>query len=61
MVDEFQKQYSALNIPFPEDKVSSQIDAQENDVKISISSYKSESDGRIAQYDIFLQYTCLIT
>lgn len=49
MVDEFQKQYSALTIPYPPDTVSSQIDAQEKEIKRDIEKFKSESNVRIAE------------
>ncbi|KAG5863936.1 hypothetical protein JTB14_009150 [Gonioctena quinquepunctata] len=50
MVDEFQKQYGALTIPFPSDTVSSQVDAQEKEIKNDIEKFKTESNARIAEY-----------
>lgn len=50
MVEEFQKQYSALNIPYPPDTVSSQLDAQEKEIKSDIDKFKIESNARIAEY-----------
>ncbi|KAJ8979850.1 hypothetical protein NQ317_006314 [Molorchus minor] len=50
MVDEFQKQYSALKISYPVDTVSAQIDALEKDVKGDVDKFKSESNSRIAEY-----------
>ncbi|CAH1155320.1 unnamed protein product [Phaedon cochleariae] len=50
MVDEFQKQYSALKIPFPADTVSSLIDAQEKEIKSDIEKFKTDSNARIAEY-----------
>lgn len=47
MVDEFQKQYTALNIPYPPDTVSGQIDAQEKEFKSDIEKFKVESNARI--------------
>lgn len=49
MVDNFQKQYGALSIPFPPDTISSQIDAQEKEIKADIEKFKSESNVRIAE------------
>ncbi|EFA01349.1 ATP synthase subunit d, mitochondrial [Tribolium castaneum] len=51
MVDEFQKQYSALKIPYPPDTVSSQVDAQEQEIKGEIEKFKRESSARISQYE----------
>ncbi|XP_030767071.1 ATP synthase subunit d, mitochondrial [Sitophilus oryzae] len=50
MVDDFQKQYTALNIPFPPDTVSKQIDAQEKEIKADIEKFKVESTARITEY-----------
>ncbi|XP_045460917.1 ATP synthase subunit d, mitochondrial-like [Harmonia axyridis] len=50
MVEEFQKQYSALKIPYPPDTVSSQIDAVEKEIKADIEAFKKESNANIAQY-----------
>lgn len=49
MVEEFQKQYSALKIPYPPDTVSTQIDALEKELKADIESFKKESDADIAK------------
>ncbi|ENN73621.1 ATP synthase subunit d, mitochondrial [Dendroctonus ponderosae] len=50
MVDEFQKKYSALSIPFPPDTVSGQLNAQEKEIQADIEKFKTESNARIAQY-----------
>ncbi|CAG9771052.1 unnamed protein product [Ceutorhynchus assimilis] len=50
MVDEFQKKYSALSIPFPPDTVSPQIDSQEKEIKAEIEKFKAESNANIAEY-----------
>ncbi|XP_065579818.1 ATP synthase subunit d, mitochondrial-like [Artemia franciscana] len=50
MVDAFKKQYEALKVPYPEDKVSSQIDAQEAEAKKEITKFIQESRGRIENY-----------
>lgn len=49
MVDTFQKQYEALNIPFPADNVSQKIGDQEQQVKAEISEFKKNSEVRIKQ------------
>lgn len=49
MVDEFQKKYSALNIPFPTENVGPQLNAQEKEIQADIEKFKTESNARIAQ------------
>lgn len=49
MVDDFQKQYAALTIPYPPDTISSQIDTQEKEIKADIQKFKAESNARIAE------------
>lgn len=49
MVDEFQKKYSALTIPYPPDTVSSQVDAYEKEIKADIEKFKVESNANIAK------------
>lgn len=51
MVDDFQKQYSALNIPYPPNPVTGQLDALEKETKADIEKFKAESNARIAEYD----------
>lgn len=55
MVDEFQKQYSALSIPYPPDTVSPQIDALEKEIKGDIEKFKTESNIRIAEYVFYIK------
>ncbi|XP_056636216.1 ATP synthase subunit d, mitochondrial [Diorhabda carinulata] len=50
MVDEFQKQYSALSIPYPPDTIKPQLDSLEKEIKSDIEKFKSESNTRIAEY-----------
>lgn len=50
MVDDFQKQYSALKVPYPPDTVKPQLDAYEQEIKSSITQFKSESNERIEGY-----------
>lgn len=49
MVDDFQKKYSSLTIPYPPDTVSNQIDAQEKEIKSEIDQFKAASNQRIEQ------------
>ncbi|KAF2900763.1 hypothetical protein ILUMI_05416 [Ignelater luminosus] len=56
MVDEFQKQYSALQIPYPPDTVSAQVDALEKEIKNDIAKFKTESNTRIEEYKKQLAY-----
>lgn len=49
MVDEFQKSYAALNIPFPPDTVKGQLDNLEKEIKSDIQQFKLESNARIEE------------
>lgn len=51
MVDNFQKQYEAVKIPFPADNVSSQVDQQKSAVAKEIEEFKAQSNGRIAKFE----------
>ncbi|XP_066987537.1 ATP synthase subunit d, mitochondrial [Macrobrachium rosenbergii] len=48
MVDEFQKQYDALKIPYPADTVSSEIDAVEKEAAAEVQGFIKASNDRIA-------------
>lgn len=50
MVDNFQKQYEALKIPYPADNVSPQVDAQAKEVDAEIQKFVTESNARIESY-----------
>ncbi|CAG9856198.1 unnamed protein product [Phyllotreta striolata] len=50
MVEEFQKQYTSINIPYPPDTVKPQLDALEKEIKQDIEKFKSESNARIEEY-----------
>ncbi|XP_055627775.1 ATP synthase subunit d, mitochondrial [Toxorhynchites rutilus septentrionalis] len=50
MVDKFQKAYEALQIPYPADTVTAQIEAQEKQVKEEIVKFIKESESRIAEH-----------
>lgn len=49
MVDAFEKQYSALQIPYPADTYSSQIDEVQKEVAVETETFIKESEGRIAK------------
>lgn len=49
MVDEFQKQYSALNIPYPPDTRKGELDALEQEINADIEKFKKESNSRIEE------------
>jgi F-type H+-transporting ATPase subunit d len=51
MVDSFQKQYESLKVAYPVDNVTSQVVAQEKEVKNEISSFVSASKGRIDKFE----------
>lgn len=48
MVDNFQKQYEAVKIPFPADTVTSQVEQQKSQVAKEIDEFKKASSDRIA-------------
>ncbi|EDS35922.1 ATP synthase D chain [Culex quinquefasciatus] len=50
MVDKFQKAYEALQIPYPADTVTAQVEAQEKQVKEEIAKFCKDSESRIADY-----------
>uniref|UniRef100_A0A6B2E5X2 ATP synthase subunit d, mitochondrial n=1 Tax=Phlebotomus kandelakii TaxID=1109342 RepID=A0A6B2E5X2_9DIPT len=50
LVDNFQKQYEALKVPYPEDTFSTEVDKQEQEVKREIAAFKQQSEERIAEY-----------
>lgn len=50
MVDTFQKNYEGIKIPYPPDNVTSQVVAQEGQVKTDIQQFKSASDSRINEH-----------
>lgn len=50
LVDNFQKQYEATKVPYPADTVSTQVDAQAQETKKEIESFKNASAQRITQF-----------
>ncbi|XP_066991399.1 ATP synthase subunit d, mitochondrial [Anabrus simplex] len=51
MVEDFQKQYDALKIPYPADKVTPEIEAQEKQTAKEIADFIKESNLRIANFE----------
>ncbi|XP_076065581.1 ATP synthase, subunit D [Oratosquilla oratoria] len=51
MVEAFQKQYEALQIPYPEDTVSASVDAVAKETVGEISNFVKASEARIAGYE----------
>lgn len=49
MVDNFQKQYEALKIPYPTDTLTAQVEAQWNEIKKAIDAFVRESNANIAK------------
>ncbi|XP_071518850.1 ATP synthase subunit d, mitochondrial-like [Panulirus ornatus] len=49
MVNEFQKQYEALEIPYPSDAVSAQITDMEKKSVAEVQAFIQESEARIAK------------
>ncbi|KAL0129601.1 hypothetical protein PUN28_001700 [Cardiocondyla obscurior] len=48
LVDKFQKEYESLKVPFPADKYTSDIEAEEKQVHAEIEEFIKESNNRIA-------------
>lgn len=51
MVDNFQKQYDALKVPYPADSVSAQADTQKQQVQKEIDQFVASSKNRIAEHE----------
>jgi len=50
LVEQFQKQYEALKVPYPANKVSHEIDAQKSEVEGEIHDFVARSNNRIGSY-----------
>lgn len=48
MVDNFQKQYETLKIPYPVDNMTAQVEAQWTQIKKAIEAFVQESNTNIA-------------
>ncbi|XP_076331926.1 ATP synthase subunit d, mitochondrial-like [Tachypleus tridentatus] len=51
IVGEFEKAYKALKVPYPSEKVTPQIDAQEKEAQKEAEVFKKESSNRIEEYN----------
>lgn len=51
MVDNFQKQYEALKVPYPADSLTAQVDQQKQVVVKEIEQFVSSSQSRIAEHE----------
>ena len=49
MVDDFQKKYSALDIPYPKDTLTSKIDSQATTLKADYEKFVGQSKSRIGE------------
>ncbi|XP_018306153.1 ATP synthase subunit d, mitochondrial [Mycetomoellerius zeteki] len=47
LVDKFQKEYESVKVPYPVDKYTSEIEAEEKKVHIKIEEFITESNQRI--------------
>lgn len=50
LVDNFQKSYEALKVPFPADNVSPQVEQLRKELQADIEKFKKESNARIADH-----------
>ena len=48
MVDDFQKQYQALQVPYPKDTLTASVESQAKEQKSAYDKFVSESKTRIA-------------
>ncbi|KAL4659225.1 ATP synthase subunit d, mitochondrial [Arapaima gigas] len=55
MVDEFEKKFNALKVPYPVDTQTASIDLQEQEANKSAIAYVDGSKARIRQYEMELQ------
>lgn len=51
MVENFQKQYDSLKVPYPADNFSAQVDQQKIQVQKEIEAFVNASKARIAEYE----------
>lgn len=56
LVDTFQKNYEGIKIPYPPDNLTSQVVAQETQVKQEIQQFKSASDARINEHQKAMEH-----
>lgn len=49
IVDSFQKAYDSLKIPYPQDKLSTEVDSLRTQSQQNIVQFKQKSDARIAE------------
>ncbi|XP_002739965.1 ATP synthase peripheral stalk subunit d, mitochondrial-like [Saccoglossus kowalevskii] len=61
LVDKFEKQYSAVNVPYPKDTATAAVEEQEKQMDKLAADFKVESEKRIAEYEKELaQWTTMI-
>lgn len=51
MVDNFQKQYEALKVPYPADSLTASVEAQKSAIQKEIENFISASKGRIGDHE----------
>lgn len=56
LVDNFQKSYEALNVPYPKDNVTASVDSQAKDVKAEIEQFKQASKARIVGHQEAIEH-----
>ncbi|XP_034831404.1 ATP synthase subunit d, mitochondrial [Maniola hyperantus] len=57
MVDNFQKQYEALKVPYPADTLTAKVDAQWAEIKKAIDAFIQDSNANIAKYQKQIEET----
>lgn len=56
LVESFQKNYEALKVPYPADNVSASVDAQAQQIKSEVESFKSDSKKRVIEYNKSIEH-----
>uniref|UniRef100_A0A4D5R9B3 ATP synthase subunit d, mitochondrial n=1 Tax=Scolopendra viridis TaxID=118503 RepID=A0A4D5R9B3_SCOVI len=54
IVDKFEKEYTALNVPYPKENVMSQINDQEKEQQTQLQDFIKNSQEQIAQHKVEL-------
>jgi len=50
LVDSLQKQFEALKVPYPADKLTSEVNAQEKQAESAVKQFVADSNGRIGEH-----------
>lgn len=51
LVDNFQKQYEALKVPYPQDTMTGELEAQVKQIKAEVEAFKKASQERVTNHE----------